>query len=39
MKYAYRLKDKPFGFSEQFPSEIENRRKELFPILKRATRE
>ena len=38
MKYAYRLKDKPFGISEQFPSEIESRRKELYPILKRATR-
>lgn len=36
LKNAYRLKGKPFGISEQFPYEIERRRKELYPIMKTA---
>ena len=36
---AYRLKGKPYGISEQFPPEIENKRKELYPIMRDAKRE
>jgi len=35
---AYRLKGKPFGIQQQFPPEIEARRKKLYPIQKEAKR-
>jgi hypothetical protein len=28
------LRGKPFGINEQFPMEIEQRRKQLYPIIK-----
>ena len=31
---AHLLKGKPFGISEQFPAVIEDRRKELYPVVK-----
>ncbi|CAG2232197.1 unnamed protein product [Mytilus edulis] len=33
---TYKLKGKTFGISEQFPPEIENKRKELYPVMKKA---
>ncbi|CAG2185030.1 unnamed protein product [Mytilus edulis] len=33
---AYHLRGKPFGIKEQFPFEIEQARKKLYPILKKA---
>ncbi|CAC5397650.1 unnamed protein product [Mytilus coruscus] len=36
LRQTYILKGKPFGICEQFPPEIENRRKELYPIMKDA---
>ena len=35
---AYRLKGKPFGIQQQFPPEIEARRKKLYTIQKEAKR-
>lgn len=36
VKYnAYKLKGSQYGISEQFPQEVENRRKQLYPIMKR----
>ncbi|CAC5379037.1 unnamed protein product [Mytilus coruscus] len=34
LKQAYRLKNTNFGINEQFPPEIEIRRRKLYPILK-----
>ena len=36
LKNAYRLKGKRFGINEQFPKEIENRRKALYPVMRKA---
>lgn len=33
---ATRLKGRPYGIREQFPHEIEQKRKELYPVLKQA---
>ena len=33
---AYRLKGKPYSIHEQFPSSVEDRRKKLYPVAKRA---
>jgi hypothetical protein len=33
--HAYRLRGKPYGISEQFPPEIEDRRKVLYPVMRR----
>ena len=35
---AHLLKGKPFGISEQFPAAIEDRRKELYPLVKQLKR-
>ncbi|KAK3092329.1 hypothetical protein FSP39_001358 [Pinctada imbricata] len=32
---AYKLKGTRYGISEQFPQEVENRRKQLYPVMKR----
>ena len=32
--HAYRLKNRPYGISEQFPTSIEERRKKLYPVAK-----
>lgn len=39
LRHAYRLKGKQFGINEQFPAEIEARRRKLYPVMKRAKRE
>ncbi|KAK3094207.1 hypothetical protein FSP39_025461 [Pinctada imbricata] len=39
LKNAYRLKGKQFGINEQFPREIENRRKPLYPLMRKAKKE
>ena len=39
LKNAYKLKGKPFGINEQFPMEIEQERKKLYPIMKKAKQE
>ena len=31
---AFKLRGKPFSICEQFPSEIENRTKQLYPVIK-----
>jgi hypothetical protein len=31
---TYKLKGKPFGVHEQFPKEVEDRRRQLYPIVK-----
>ena len=36
---AYKLRNRPFGIKQQFPREIENRRKQLYSILRDAKRE
>ena len=36
LQNARNLKGKPFGISEQFPAEIERKRKELYPVMKKA---
>ncbi|CAC5391863.1 unnamed protein product [Mytilus coruscus] len=36
LSQTYRLKGKRFGICEQFPPEIENKRKELYPVMKKA---
>jgi hypothetical protein len=36
---AYKLKGKPFGINEQFPAEIEARRKVLYPVVRRLKQE
>jgi hypothetical protein len=33
-KSAYKLKGKPYGIHEQYPSEIKDRRRELYPVQK-----
>lgn len=35
---AYRLRNTPYGIRQQFPREIEDRRRELYPIQKEAKR-
>ena len=32
---AYKLKNSPFGINDQFPQAIEDRRRALYPIMKR----
>ena len=36
---AYKLRNRPFGIKQQFPQEIENRRKQLYSIQRNAKRE
>jgi hypothetical protein len=36
LKNGYRLRNTPYGVNEQFPPEIENRRRRLYPIMKQA---
>ena len=36
LESAKYLKGRPFGINQQFPAEIENRRRELYPIMKEA---
>ena len=36
LSIAHRLKGKPYGIREQFPAEIEQRRKKLYPVMKEA---
>jgi hypothetical protein len=36
LQNAYRLKGSSFGISEQYPAEINNRRKNLYPIIMEA---
>ena len=36
---AYRLKDTPYGIHEQFPKVIEDKRRELYPIMRQLKRE
>ena len=36
LKNGYRLRNTPYGVNEQFPAEIENRRRRLYPIMKQA---
>ena len=38
LKAAKKLADKPSGISEQYPQEISERRKQLYPIYKQARR-
>jgi hypothetical protein len=33
---AYKLKGKPFGINQQSPLEVENKRKQLYPVMKKA---
>ena len=35
---AFKLRGKPVSIHEQFPAEIENRRKQLYPVMKQAKR-
>ena len=35
-KCEQKLKRKPFGITQQFPLEIENKRKQLYPVIKEA---
>ncbi|CAG2230791.1 unnamed protein product [Mytilus edulis] len=39
LKNTFKLKGKTFGISEQFPIEIERKRKELYPVMKMAKNE
>ena len=39
LKNGYRLRNTPYGAKEQFPVEIENRRRSVYPIMKQARRE
>ncbi|CAG2194675.1 unnamed protein product [Mytilus edulis] len=39
LKNTFKLKGKQFGISEQFPIEIERKRKELYPVMKKAKKE
>ena len=34
LKNGYRLRNTPYGVNEQFPAEIENRRRSIYPIMK-----
>jgi hypothetical protein len=36
---AFKLRGKPVSIHEQFPAEIENRRKQLYPVMKQAKRD
>jgi hypothetical protein len=36
LECAKRLKGEPYGINQQFPAEIENRRRSLFPVMKEA---
>ena len=36
LRNAYELKESSFGISEQYPAEINNRRKNLYPIMREA---
>ena len=36
LQNAYRLKGSSFGISEQYPAEINNRRRNLYPIMREA---
>jgi hypothetical protein len=37
LECAKRLRGKPYGINQQFPLEIENRRRSLYPVMKDAT--
>jgi hypothetical protein len=37
LECAKRLRRKPYGINQQFPAEIENRRRSLYPVMKEAT--
>ena len=39
LQNAYRLKGKPYGINEQFPKEIEDKRKRLYPVMKQAKKD
>ena len=39
LSIAHRLKGTQYGIREQFPQEIENRRKRLYPVMRRARQE
>jgi hypothetical protein len=36
---AYMLKGKPYGIQEQLPNEMEERRRELYPLMKQMRQE
>jgi hypothetical protein len=36
LECAWRLRGKPYGIIQQFPAEIENRRRSLYPVMKEA---
>lgn len=36
LQKAFRLRGKPFSINEQFPAEVEARRKKLYPVMKQA---
>lgn len=36
LECAKRLRGKPYGINQQFPAEIENRRRSLYPVMKEA---
>lgn len=39
LRNAFKLRGKPVSIHEQFPAEIENRRKQLYPVMKQAKRD
>ena len=39
LECAKRLRGKPYGINQQFPAEIENRRRSLYPVMKEAKTE
>jgi hypothetical protein len=39
VQFAFKLRGKPVSIHEQFPVEIENRRKQLYPVMKQAKRD
>ena len=39
LRNAFKLRGKSVSFHEQFPAEIENRRKQLYPVMKQAKRD
>jgi hypothetical protein len=39
LRNAFKLRGKHVSIQEQFPAEIENRRKQLYPVIKQAKRD
>ena len=39
LRNAFKLRGKPVSIHEQFPAEIENRRKQLYPVMKQAKKD